>query len=137
GAASSNDLDLFGAMRLAALVHKGVSGDATVLPARRIVRAATIGGARALGLDHDLGSLEVGKRADVVAVDLSGLHTQPAHDPCSALVYAAGRGDVRHVWIDGDQVVRDGRSTRVDQAHVAVDLALLGRVVRAAVDADR
>ena len=134
GPASSNDLDLFAAMRLAALVHKGVAGDATVLPARRILRAATLGGAQALGLERDLGSLEVGKRADLVAVDLSRVHTRPVQDPCSALVYAAGRGDVRHVWVDGVRVVSDGRSTRVDEAVVADELASLGRVVSEVVD---
>ena len=134
GAASSNDLDLFGVMRLAALLHKGVSGDATVLPARRVVRAATLGGAQALGLDDALGSLQVGKRADVVAVDLSAVHSQPVHDPCSALVYAAGRADVRHVWVDGRHVVRDGRTTFVDEVGAAAELAALGRLVHAAVD---
>jgi 5-methylthioadenosine/S-adenosylhomocysteine deaminase len=130
GAASSNDLDLFAAMRLAALVHKGVSGDATVLPAARVLRSATMGGADALGLGGDLGSLEVGKRGDVVAVDLRGVHTRPVHDPVAALVYAAGRADVRHVWVEGRPVLRDGVTIRIDALRAADELERLGEVVR-------
>jgi 5-methylthioadenosine/S-adenosylhomocysteine deaminase len=133
GAASSNDLDLFSAMRLAALLHKGVGGDATVVPAAQILRAATVGGATALGLADSLGSIEVGKRADLVAVDLDRPHTQPVFDPVSTLVYAAGRADVRHVWVEGVRVVRDGRPTRVDTATVTNALAgLRGAVLHAA-----
>ncbi len=133
GAASSNDLDMFTAMRLTALLHKGISGDATVLPATRILRAATAGGATALGLGDDIGSIEVGKRADLVAVDLDRPHLQPVYDPCSALVYAAGRADVRHVWVDGVAVVADGRPTRVDTSEVTAALgSLRGRVLDAA-----
>ena len=93
-------------MRLAALVHKGLAvhggtGDATKLPAGEVLRMATIGGARALGIDDAVGSIEAGKLADLVAVDLDRPHTQPVYDPASALVYAAGRDDVTHVWIGG------------------------------------
>ncbi|MEX0768024.1 MAG: amidohydrolase family protein, partial [Microthrixaceae bacterium] len=96
GAASSNDLDLFAVMRLSALLHKGVTGDATLLTAAEVVRAATLGGATALGLSDSIGSLEVGKQADIICVDLSAVHSQPVYDPISTLVYAAGRSDVRH-----------------------------------------
>lgn len=127
GAASSNDLDLLGAARLAALLHKGVGpgggpGDATRLPAAQAVRMATIGGARALGLEHDLGSLEPGKLADLVAVDLDRPHVQPVHDPVSALLYAAGRGDVTDVWVEGRQVVAGGRTVLVEPERAAADL---------------
>jgi len=132
GAASSNDLDLFTAMRLAALVHKGVSGDATVLPATAVLRAATIGGAVALGLEESIGSIEVGKLADLVAVDLDRPHTQPVFDPVSTLVYAAGRGDVRHVWVGGRRVVRGATTCLVDTAEVTAGLAALRDVVLAA-----
>lgn len=130
GPASSNDLDLLGAARLAALVHKGVSGDPTVVDAPTVLAMATIGGARALGVDDALGSLEVGKLADVVAVDLGTVHTRPVFDPVSSLVYAAGRGDVREVWVGGRRVVRDGRATGADPAQVADELDGLGPVVR-------
>lgn len=126
GAATSNDLDMFTAMRLTALVHKGVGGDPTVLPAHRALRMATIGGARALGVEQDLGSLEVGKLADLVAVDLDAPHLQPVFDPAAALVYSAGRGDVTDVWVAGHEVIRDRRPTRVDRAQVTASLAALG-----------
>lgn len=129
GAASSNDLDLFTAMRLAALIHKGVSGDAAVAPASVILRAATMGGAAALGLEDSIGSIEVAKQADLVAVDLGRPHTQPVFDPVSTLVYAAGRGDVRHVWVGGEHVVADGVSCRVDASDVTAGLAALRAVV--------
>jgi 5-methylthioadenosine/S-adenosylhomocysteine deaminase len=116
---------MFQAMRLAALLHKGVSGDATVMAAASVVRAATMGGASALGLGDSIGSLEPHKQADLLAVDLDRPHTQPVYDPVSALVYAAGRGDVRHVWVDGRQVVRDGEPTQVDAAQVTAELASL------------
>ena len=132
GPASSNDLDLFAAMRLAALLHKGVLGDPEVVPAHQVLRMATLQGAAVLGLEDDLGSIEVGKRADLVAVDLSQPHAQPVFDPVSTLVYAAGRSDVRHVWVDGEQVVREGAPTRCDLREVTAGLAALGPVVAAA-----
>lgn len=133
GPASSNDLDMFAAMRLAALIHKASSQDARVLPAATVLQMATTGGARALGIDHEVGTLEVGKRADVVAVDLDRLHTQPVHDPRSTLVYSAGRGDVTHVWVDGRPVVADGELLTVERTEVVAGLRDLGaEVARAA-----
>src|SRR5690606_24109552 len=88
GAASSNDLDMFAAMRLAALLHKGGSLDPSVTPARTMLRMATFNGAMALGSSDDLGSLETGKPADLVAVDLDRAHPRPVYDPVSTLVYA-------------------------------------------------
>jgi 5-methylthioadenosine/S-adenosylhomocysteine deaminase len=129
GPASSNDLDLFMAMRLAALVHKGHRGDARLLPASTVVRMATRNGAEALGVGDVLGSLEVGKLADVVAVDLDRLHTQPVQDVASALVYSAGRADVTHVWVDGRPVVSEGRLCSVDQGAVVAGLRALGAEV--------
>lgn len=101
GAASNNRLDLFQEMRLAALLAKGTSGDAAALPARQALRMATFNGALALGLDKRLGSIEIGKAADLCAVDLGGIGKLPCFDPISHLVYAAGREDVSHVWVDG------------------------------------
>jgi 5-methylthioadenosine/S-adenosylhomocysteine deaminase len=105
GAASNNRLDMFAEMRLAALLAKVSSGDAAALPAATVLRMATLNGARALGLGALTGSLELGKRADLVAVDLGGVATQPVFDPVSHLVHAAGRDDVTDVWIDGVHLV--------------------------------
>ncbi len=101
GAASNNRLDLFGEMRLAALLAKGASGDAAALPAAAALKAATLDAARALNLDSRIGSIVPGKRADLVAVDLQALSSQPVFDPVSHLVYVAGREHVTHVWVDG------------------------------------
>lgn len=131
GPASSNDLDVFGAMRLAALLHKGLSGDARALPASRVLRMATASGAEALGIGDSVGSLELGKQADVVAVDLDRPHTQPVHDPVSSLVYAAGRGDVTHVWSGGRPVVADGVLLTVDEGEITAELRALGEEVAA------
>ncbi len=109
GAASNNRLDLFAEMRLAALLAKGASGDAAALPAAAALRAATLDAARALNLDSQIGSIVPGKRADLVAVDLQGLSSQPLFDPVSHLVYVAGRGDVTHVWVDGKLKLEERR----------------------------
>jgi len=101
GAASNNRLDLFGEMRLAALLAKGLSGDASALPARQALRMATLNGAVALGLGFETGSLEPGKAADLCAVDLGGLESRPCFDPVSHLVHVAGRESVTHVWVAG------------------------------------
>lgn len=113
-AASNNRLDLFGEMRLAALLAKGVSGDAEALPACQALEMATIGGARALGMGDDIGSLEVGKLADMIALDFSGVETQPCYDVISHLVYAAGREQVTHAWVAGEAVLEAGQLARLD-----------------------
>ncbi|MFO7542322.1 MAG: TRZ/ATZ family hydrolase [Thiobacillus sp.] len=100
-AASNNRLDLFAEMRLAALLAKGASGDASALPAAAALKAATLDAARALNLDSQIGSIVPGKCADLVAVDLGRLESQPMFDPVSHLVYVAGRENVSHVWVDG------------------------------------
>jgi len=114
GAASNNRLDLLGEMRLAALLAKGVANDAAALPAHAALTAATLGGAKALGLEDRVGSLAPGKRADIVAVDLSGLDLQPVFDPLSHLVYVAGREQVSHVWVEGQLKVDNGQLTELD-----------------------
>jgi 5-methylthioadenosine/S-adenosylhomocysteine deaminase len=108
GAASNNRLDLLTEMRTAALLAKAVARDAAALPEHAALRAATLGGARALGLSARIGSIEPGKRADLVAVALRGPELAPCYDPVSHLVYAAGREHVTHVWVDGELRVRDG-----------------------------
>ena len=108
-AASNNRLDLFAEMRLTALLAKGTSGDAAALPAAAALKAATLDAARALNLDSQIGSIVPGKRADLVAVDLRGLASQPVFDPVSHLVYVAGREHVSHVWVDGALKFHDRR----------------------------
>lgn len=122
GAASNNDLDLLGETRTAALLAKAVAGSATALDAHRALRMATLNGARALGLDEHTGSLEVGKFADLVAFDLSGLAQQPIYDPVSQLIYSSGRDCVRHVWVAGKQLLDNRHLTRIDQDRLLVDV---------------
>ena len=102
GAASNNRLDLFTEMRLAALLSKGESGDATAVPAHTAIEMATINGAKALGLEEKIGSIEKGKLADLTAVSFSDIEMQPCFDPISHLVYVAGREHVSHVWVGGE-----------------------------------
>ena len=102
GAASNNRLDMFTEMRLAALLAKGQSGDATVISAHQALEMATINGAKALGMDYKIGSIEIGKLADLTAVRMNDLTMQPCFDPISHLIYVAGREQVSHVWVSGD-----------------------------------
>ena len=114
GAASNNRLDLFGEMRLASLLAKVATGDAAVVPAATALRMATLNGAIALGLDGEIGSLEIGKQADVTAVRIADVETLPMYDPVSHLVNAAGREHVTDVWVAGDRVVEAGQVTTLD-----------------------
>jgi 5-methylthioadenosine/S-adenosylhomocysteine deaminase len=109
GAASNNRLDLFQEMRTAALLAKAVAGDARAMPAHAALRAATLNGAQALGLDNRIGSIAPGKAADLVAVDMRAAELAPCYDPVSQLVYSAGREHVSHVWIDGALQLREGK----------------------------
>ena len=118
GAASNNRLDLLGEMRLAALLGKAVSADPAAIPAHQALRMATLAGAQALGLDSKIGSLEVGKMADVVAVNLNHAATQPCYDPVSQLVYSAGSEQVSHVWVGGKAVLLEGQCQTLDTAEV-------------------
>ena len=117
GAACNNRLDMFTEMRTAALLQKALQGP-EVLPAARALRMATIDGARALGLENEIGSLEIGKRADVVVVDLNQLHSSPKQDVISPLVYSAQPSDVRVTIIDGRVVMRDGELMTMDESVV-------------------
>ncbi|HEY0477431.1 MAG TPA: 5'-deoxyadenosine deaminase [Kofleriaceae bacterium] len=107
GAPCNNNLDGLLELRLTALLHKHRSGP-RALPAPEVVRMATLGGAAALGLADQIGSLEPGKRGDVIAVDTGALHTVPTASPWSVIAYAARASDIRHVAVDGTIVVRDG-----------------------------
>jgi 5-methylthioadenosine/S-adenosylhomocysteine deaminase len=113
GCSSSNDLDMFAAMRLAANLARLVRDDPAALSAREVVSAATLEGARALGLADRIGTVEVGKEADLVLLDLRAPHLVPVHDPYTTVVFSAGRSDVRHVLVAGDPVIVDRRPTRV------------------------
>jgi 5-methylthioadenosine/S-adenosylhomocysteine deaminase len=105
GAASNNRLDLFQEMRNAALLAKALAHDPRAFPAHAALRAATLGGARALGLETRIGSIEIGKEADLIAVDLGASGATAARDPVAHLVYAAGREDVSHAWVAGRPVL--------------------------------
>ncbi|MDP1708005.1 MAG: TRZ/ATZ family hydrolase [Gammaproteobacteria bacterium] len=120
GAASNNDLDMFSEMRSAALLAKGVSGDATSVPAATALRMATLNGARALGLGDITGSLLPGKAADITAVHLGDLETQPLYDPVSQLVYATGRDKVTDVWVAGQHVLKQRQLTTLDEAELVI-----------------
>jgi 5-methylthioadenosine/S-adenosylhomocysteine deaminase len=116
GAASNNRVDMLSELRLAALLAKGAAGDASVLPAPDVLDAATLGGARALGLQRQIGSIEPGKEADLVAFDLALPETQPLYDVISHLVYSAGREQVSEVWVGGQRVV-EARQVLLASAH--------------------
>lgn len=131
GAASNNKLDMVGEIRLAALLAKGVAGSAAALPAPSALRMATLDGARALGLEGETGSLEIGKSADLVAIDLGYPNTQPIHNPLSQLVYAATHSQVRHVWIAGRQLLRDGQPTTLNAEEILAEARAWGtRIAR-------
>ncbi|HKK55837.1 TRZ/ATZ family hydrolase [Marinobacter sp.] len=114
GAASNNDLDLLGELSTAAMLAKAVAGDASALSAHEALAMATIAGARAIGRESELGSLEAGKLADLIAVDLSDPFLQPVYDPASHLVYSRHGRQVSHSWIGGVPQVQDGELTRID-----------------------
>ncbi|MBI3283425.1 MAG: TRZ/ATZ family hydrolase [Burkholderiales bacterium] len=111
GAASNNKLDLLGDLRLAALLAKAESANPTALNAAAALEMATLSGAKALGLDEQIGSLLPGKQADLIAIDLSAIETQPVFDPISHIVYAAGREQVSHVWVRGKCLMQERQLT--------------------------
>jgi 5-methylthioadenosine/S-adenosylhomocysteine deaminase len=118
GPASSNNHSLFQAMKFAALQQKGVHQDATIITAEKVLEMATIGGARAVGLEKEIGSIEVGKKADIAVVDYNNAFMTPIHHPVSAIVYSALGHEVTSVIIDGRFVMRDGVVGSVDEAAV-------------------
>jgi 5-methylthioadenosine/S-adenosylhomocysteine deaminase len=121
GAASNNDLDMFEEMLTAALLAKSATGDPTVAPAAAVLEMATLGGARALGMEDRLGSLEPGKRADLVVVATGAARLHPLYDPVSHLVYAAKGADVKHVVVEGRIVMRDRKVLTLDEAAVIAE----------------
>jgi 5-methylthioadenosine/S-adenosylhomocysteine deaminase len=129
GAASNNDLDMFGEMRTAALLAKGVAGRADALPAADIIEMATLGGARALGLDQQIGSLAHGKQADMIAVDLGELETQPVYNPMAQLVYACARNQVSHTWVAGQCLMADRQLNTLNEERVRRDARAWGEKI--------
>jgi 5-methylthioadenosine/S-adenosylhomocysteine deaminase len=132
GAASNNDLNLLGEMRTAALLAKAVAGDASTLPAHSALRMATLNGARALGLGDEIGSLEPGKWADVCAIELDRLETQPLYSVPSQIVYAAGRHQVSDVWVAGRRLLHGRRLTTLDEGEVLARARDWGRRIAGA-----
>lgn len=118
GAASNNNLDLLGETRTAALLAKAVAQSASAVSAHQALRMATLNGARALGIDENTGSLEVGKLADITAFNFNDLSVQPVYDPVSQLIYAAGRNCVEHVWVGGKQLLHNRQLVRMDEQKI-------------------
>jgi cytosine/adenosine deaminase-related metal-dependent hydrolase len=118
GGPSNNDYDLIREMKLAAIIHKAVSNDPLIVPAETVLEMATINGARALGLEQEIGSLEVGKKADFAVINLHRLHTTPSPNPISTLVYAATGGEVEMVVVDGQIVVKQGKLLSMDETEI-------------------
>ncbi|MFC4808533.1 amidohydrolase [Paenibacillus sp. GCM10023250] len=120
-AASNNNLDLFDEIRLAALIHKGVSGDPTAVPAWEALKLGTVSGARAIWQEGRIGQLKEGMKADFIALDIEQPHFYPRTDLVSHLVYAGTGRDVRHVWVDGVRVVKDGACVFLDEARIRAE----------------
>ena len=114
GASSNNDLDMIGEMRTTALLHKVSTGDPTIMPAEKVLYIATLGAAEVVGLQDKVGSLEPGKEADIITIDLDSPHLMPVFDPISHVVYAAKGSDIRDVFIKGNPVVLNREPQTID-----------------------
>jgi 5-methylthioadenosine/S-adenosylhomocysteine deaminase len=133
GAASNNDLDMFEAMRVASLLHKLQTGDPRAVPAREALAMATIRGARALGMERQIGSLEEGKRADLIAVSITGARQTPLYDPFSHLVYVARGSDVVTSIVHGKTLMQNRKVLTLNESSVLGDARSWADKVRAAV----
>jgi 5-methylthioadenosine/S-adenosylhomocysteine deaminase len=133
GAASNNDLDMFEAMRQAAFLAKLQTQDPRAVPARTALQMATIDGARALGMEAEIGSLEAGKRADVISVAMTAARQTPMYDPLSHLVYVTRGDDVRTTIVNGRLLMRDRKVMTLNEAAVLGEARALAEKVRAAV----
>jgi 5-methylthioadenosine/S-adenosylhomocysteine deaminase len=129
GAASNNDLDLWEEMRLASFLQKVDRMDPEVLPAETVLRMATSGGAEAIGLGDTIGSLEPGKRADLIQVAFDDVHHVPTYDVMSHLVYVTDEQDVAAVVVDGKLLVRDGQFLTIDTARVRAEATALASAI--------
>ncbi len=130
-APTNNAMDLFDEMKCAGILNKVAAADPEVLPVERLLALATIEGARALGLDAQVGSLEAGKRADIIALAMDGLHLQPWQHLPATLAYSAKGLDVRHVWVDGRQVVVDRQPVEVDVDELREQVARIWQRLKA------
>jgi len=129
GAASNNDLDLFSEMRSAALLAKAVAQNAAALNAHAALRMATINGAKALGLDERIGSLEVGKSADLIAINLGDLEFQPIYNPASQVVYTQAGKNVSHLWVEGRMLMRDRQLQTLNEHEIISKAKWWGRQI--------
>ena len=132
GAASNDDLDMFGEMRSAALLGKVTARDASAVKAASVLHMATLGGAKALGLDSHIGSLVADKAADITAINLGALETQPLFNPVSQLVYSAGREQVSDVWVAGQHLLKDRVLTTLDQQAIVAKARQWGEKIQQA-----
>lgn len=129
GGPSNNDYDLIREMKLAAVIHKAIANDPLLMPAETVLEMATINGARALGLEDEIGSLEVGKKADFALLDFNRLHTTPSPNPISTLVYAATGGEVDTVVVDGQIVVEQGQLLTMDEEEIIEEARVHARAL--------
>ncbi len=131
GAASTNDLDLWKEMRIAALIHKGVNRNATVMPASTVLRLATLGGAEALGLEKEIGSITPGKKADLIQVDIDSPRLMPLYDIVSHLIYAVEASDVVTTIVSGHVLMRDGKVLTLNASEIKTAAARIASKIKA------
>jgi 5-methylthioadenosine/S-adenosylhomocysteine deaminase len=137
GTASNNNLDLWEEMRLAALLHKATTGDPTAVSAEQALLMATREGARCLDLEHSIGTLETGKKADIILVDFDKPHLYPRHNVVSHLVYAANSADVDTVLVDGRVLLRGGQFTQLDVAAICAQASACAQRLVPLAEADK
>jgi len=129
-AASNNDLDMLGEMHTASLLAKAVANDASALPAWQVLEMATINGAKALNVEAEIGSLEVGKSADMIAIDLNHISTQPVYDPIAQIVYSTSRQQVTDVWVQGKHRVKNKNLNNVDLTQLLEKVSEWGQRIK-------
>jgi 5-methylthioadenosine/S-adenosylhomocysteine deaminase len=130
GPASNNSLDMFAEMKMAGILHKGIKKDPTVISAAEVIKMATINGAAALGLDKITGSIEIGKKADIIIIDSNSLHMTPMYDPYSALVYSANGSDVDTVIIEGKIVMKNKVLINIDETSLKHKANILSEKIK-------
>jgi 5-methylthioadenosine/S-adenosylhomocysteine deaminase len=129
GCASNNDLDLFSEMDMVAKLHKVFNRQPVLCSATEVLKMATRGGAGSLGWSDEIGSLEAGKKADLIAIDLNQPHLTPVYNPVSQLVYSAKGSDVRHVWVNGRQIVSEGEVQTIDVSRITEEIKRIAREI--------
>ncbi len=134
GAASNNDLDMLSEMRTAALLAKAVATDASAMPAHSALKMATLNGAKALGLASVTGSLIAGKAADISAIDLGNIETQPVYQPISQIVYSSGREQITDVWVQGKHLLNKRQLTTLDEQQIKQKAAKWGQQIKLQID---